>query len=136
MAYLLNDWLVAFDAGEFSSSNISVQVRAGWVDWFCSDSLLHKKTATLSSKLRELAKSSKFDSNKVEVYFWNKCPVYGSLFDTIRLVEHESGHALYIITPSCGHIVGRGLSEVWGRENGFAKPLVSGDWRTVRRFFR
>jgi len=30
----LKDWIQAFNSGSFESSDVKVQIKAGWYDWF------------------------------------------------------------------------------------------------------
>ena len=87
----------------------------GFFDWFCKDSSLKNKAKVLFGKVKALARSGKFDPTKTYVFFKNNCPLVGN-------------H----VTPKSGH---SGKAEVWGEENDFEYPIVSGTWREVRMWF-
>jgi hypothetical protein len=124
-----------FLCGDFDMNTRSTQIEAGWYDWFCRDTSLGAKTQKLGSKVLQLMKSSKIDVKKNYVFFKNNCPMLGSLYDDFRICDMETGNVIYTIIPSSGHTSNKGKAEVWGHENGFKGPLVSGTWRDVKAFF-
>ena len=124
-----------FLRGEFDANDTGTQIDAGWYDWFCRDTSLAAKTQKLGKKVLQLMKSSKIDTEKNYVFFKNNCPMNGSLYDDFRICDPETGDVIYTITPSCGHNSNKGTAEVWGRENSFFEPLVSGSWKDVKTFF-
>lgn len=132
--YTMNEWLKNYKAGKFSDKNVTTQCDAGWVDWFCRNTSLAQKTKSLAPKIRKLSKSPKINPDCVSVLFKNNCPLYGNLYDDIRLID-DLGNVLYTIIPACGHTKTQGRSEVWGTENNFNAPLVSGTWLDVLEWF-
>lgn len=120
---------------EFITNDTGTQIDAGWYDWFCRDTSLAAKTQKLGKKVLQLMKSSKIDIEKNYVFFKNNCPMNGSLYDDFRICDMETGNVIYTITPSCGHNSNKGTAEVWGPENSFFEPLVSGSWKDVKTFF-
>ena len=105
----------------------------GFWDWFCSDKALAGKSRKLCGNARAITKlTKKFDPKKVYVWFKNNCPCSGSLYDDLRIADLETHDVLYTIVPHDGRT---GLSEVWGSENDFSKPLVEGTWEDVKQFF-
>lgn len=129
------DFATRFLRGDFDLNNRSVQIEAGWYDWFCRDTSLAAKTKNLGKKVLRLMKSSKIDIEKNYVFFKNNCPMIGSLYDDIRICDMETGDVLYTIIPSSGFSATKGRAEVWGRENCFNQPLVTGTWKDVKTFF-
>lgn len=124
-----------FLRGEFDTNDTGTQIDAGWYDWFCRDTSLAAKTQKLGKKVLQLMKSSKINTENNYVFFKNNCPMNGSLYDDFRICDMETGNVIYTITPSCGHNSNKGTAEVWGRENSFFEPLVSGSWKDVKTFF-
>ena len=105
----------------------------GFWDWFCSDKALAGKSRKLCGNVCVITKlTKKFDPKKVYVWFKNNCPCSGSLYDDLRISDLETHDVLYTIVPHDGRT---GLSEVWGSENDFSKPLVEGTWEDVKQFF-
>lgn len=126
---------VRFLRGDFDLNDRKTQIEAGWYDWFCRDTSLAAKTQNLGKKVLRVMKSSKIDVEKNYVFFKNNCPMYGSLYDDFRICDMETGDVIYTIVPSNGHKSNKGTAEVWGRENDFDEPLVSGSWKDVKAFF-
>jgi hypothetical protein len=102
----------------------------GFYDWFCKDSSLPNKARTLFAKMKSLVRSGKFDPAKCYVFF-NNYPCCGKLYDDFRICDLETGDILYTVSPS--NRVGK--ADVWGVDNDFEAPLVSGTWREVRMWF-
>lgn len=124
-----------FLAGAFDAPDRDTQCDAGWYDWFCRDSSLVNKTKKLYKKLIRISKSKKFNLDKTYVFFKNNCPMYGSLYDDFRICDIRTGNVIFTITPSNGHSSGKGIAEVWGKENDFQEPLVEGKWKDVVNWF-
>ena len=52
----VREWQQSYQRGAFQSSDLFVQIRAGWYDWFCSDAALLgrlKKMAPLVMGIRD-----------------------------------------------------------------------------------
>jgi len=131
----LSEWIEKYKSGYFNNPSIDVQIDAGWLDWFCKDSSLRRKTLALGRKVLSLSKSPKINKDTTYVLFKNNWPVSGKLYDDIRFVDAEIEEVIYTVIPHCGHTNRKGISEVWGRENEFKEPLVSGTWKDVKKFF-
>jgi hypothetical protein len=127
-----NEWAGKFLNGEFNAKDVRTQCNAGWWDWFCKDESLARKTQVLGKKVTKLLASDKIDGSKVRVWFKNNCPCNGPLFDDIRFADLETGDCVFTVVPKDGHT---GKAEIWGPENNFDGPLVSGTWKDVKTFF-
>ena len=103
----------------------------GFFDWFCKDSSLKNKAKKLFARLKGIVRSGKFDPAKCYVFFKNNCPCFGKLYDDFRICDLETGDVLYTVSPSNR----KGKADVWGVDNDFEAPLVSGTWREVRAWF-
>lgn len=123
-------FVARFEAGDFNSNDVHTQIEAGWYDWFCRDTSLCNKTKVLARKVKQLMKSPKVDVEKHYVFFKNNCPMLGGLYDDFRFCDLETRNVLYTVVPSSP----RG-AEVWGTENDFKEPLVTGTWKDVKNFF-
>ena len=124
-----------FLVGDFANPDRKTQIDAGWYDWFCRDTSLAAKTQKLGKKAIQLMQSEKIDIHKNYVWFKNNCPMSGNLYDDLRIADIETGDVIYTIIPANGHTFVKGKAEVWGRENNFVQPLVSGTWKDVKTFF-
>lgn len=135
MSITLETWVENFDKGMYSAKDVNTQCDAGWYDWFCRETSLANKTKELAPKVKMVAKSSKINVKTSYVFFKNNCPCEGSLYDDFRICDMESGDVIYTIVPASGYKSDKGISQVWGRENEFAEPLVEGSWKDVKAFF-
>lgn len=106
-----------------------------WYDWFCKDSSLERKGKDLLKKLKMIASSEKFDSDKCYVFFKNNCPCVGSLYDDFRICDKETGEVLYCVVPRSGHKCDNGMAKVYGVDNDFKEPIVKGTWRDIKTWF-
>lgn len=128
----IDTFALRFLRGEFEDNSVNTQIEAGWYDWFCRDTSLANKTRNLGNKVIQLMKSEKIDTEKNYAFFKNNCPMNGPLYDDFRICDMETGDVIFTIVPRCSH---SGQAEVWGRENDFNGPLVTGTWRNVKAFF-
>jgi hypothetical protein len=131
----IRQFIEELNAGHFEDNAVNIQIYAGWYGWFCRDTSLVGKTRALGRKLKQLAGSAKINADTMYVFFKNNCPMNGNLYDEFRICDMETGNVIYTVTPSCGHTSNKGKAEVWGRENCFKEPLVSGTWKDVKTFF-
>jgi hypothetical protein len=133
----LRQWAKNFKQGIYNSPDIDTQIKAGWYDWFCKETSLHRKTQSLGKKVLQICKSSKIDIDKHYVFFKNNCPMSGSLYDDFRICDLETGNVVYTIVPRSGFNCDQDgkKSKIYGKENGFDTALVTGSWKDVRAFF-
>ena len=131
----LRQWIENFKNFQYHVDGVDVAISCGWYDWFCKDSALLSKTKKLGPKVIQIAESKKIDKDETYVFFKNNCPCNGRLYDDFRICSIEDGEVIYTVTPRVGYSNMNGEAEVWGRENGFEKALVSGTWKDVRKFF-
>lgn len=132
----IREWVKNYNAGKYKNKDFHTQIEAGWYDWFCKDAALCNKTKRLAGKLKKLIGSPKIDVDKNYVFFKNNCPMMGKLYDDFRICDMVTGDVIYTITPASGHDAEFGKSAVWGKENDFKEPLVTGSWENVEEFFK
>ena len=131
----IETFAASFLRGDFDLNDRETQIKAGWYDWFCRENYLAAKTQKLGKKVLQLMKSPKINTQKNYVWFKNNCPMDGSLYDDFRIADIETDDVIYTIIPSSGHNAERGEASVWGRENNFQGPIVSGSWKDIKTFF-
>lgn len=131
----LKSWLAFYESGAFDAADIDTQCRAGWYDWFCRSESLAAKTHKLAPKVKRIARSSKVNIETMYVFFKNNCPVSGSLYDDFRICDMETGDVIWTIIPKCGHKIANGRAELWGRENDFAEPILTGTMQDIYAYF-
>jgi hypothetical protein len=131
----LKTWLAFLESGAFDAPDVSTQISAGWYDWFCRDSSLAAKTRKLAPKVKRITRSAKVNTETMYVFFKNNCPVSGSLYDDFRLCDLATGDVIWTIIPSSGHKVDEGCAELWGRENNFEGPILTGTMQEIYTYF-
>jgi len=90
-------FLQRYEAGEFSSRRVDVQIAAGWFDWFCKDESLTRRLVPLASFLKQIAFSKKVDLSNHYVFFKNNCPMVGGTYDSFSICDLKTGDVQYFI---------------------------------------
>lgn len=129
----LRQWCVDFKQGVYNSADRKTQIDAGWFDWFCTDKSLSRRLQGMAPKVMRISKSEKINTQGTYVIFKNTQKSTGELYDDFRICEFGSDGVMY--TVSCENVDGKRVNEVWGQENNFDEPLVSGGMKDVYKFF-
>ena len=128
----IKQWIENYESGKYNSKDKRIQCEAGWYDWFCKDESLYGRLKKLAPKVKQLAKSSDIDVDNWYVWFKNNCPCWGPLYDDFRFADRETGDVVFTIAFRSNDTSN---VEVWGKQNDFVKPLVSGTWKDVKKYF-
>ena len=137
MEMTLKTFCARFENGDFRAPNKSVQIEAGWYDWFCRDSALYRKTEKLGKKVVSIKDSKRFDAEKSYVFFKNNCPFVGPLYDQFSICDLETGDVLFCCqhlekgSHGCDHA----HWEIYDRNAGFNIPVINGTWKDVKNYF-
>jgi hypothetical protein len=141
----LREWIKAWDAGEFLAPDWKTQCKAGWYDWFCSDTSLAGRLRRMAPKVKQIARSSKINQDEMYVFFKNNCPMWTSkLYDDFCICDIDpKSEKMYTIVPSYPKFVKNSgkrfdavcetVSEVFSVEE--MKTVVSGTWKDVLDYF-
>lgn len=136
-------FLKRFDAGEYNGPDVHTQIRAGWVDWFCEDESLHKKTKTLVKKLKGVVDSPLINQDTMYVWFRNRCAGVEHFYDDIRIADLETDDPLYTIIPKSGFKEDEGKALVFKINNDVpigeprkVETVVEGRWKDVVTYFK
>ena len=97
----LSAWIDAFLNGEYDSTDVGTQIKAGWFDWFCKDGSLANKTKRMGSIVKDVKAGGKVNLNNWYVWFKNNCPLNGPLYDDFRFADLETGDVQFTIQLDC-----------------------------------
>lgn len=89
----LREWQQNFLSGKYESCSRSVQIEAGWFDWFCRDSSLVNKTKKFGKILLKIQDDFILDNFRIS--FKNVCPVFFPLYDRIMFIDLNKERNLY-----------------------------------------
>lgn len=137
MEMSIKTFVERFKRGDFNYSSTRIQCEAGWYDWFCNDSALAGKTKKLGAKVCKIANSKRFNKETSYVFFKNNCPFVGALYDQFSICDIESGNVLYCCQhlEKGSHGCDKAHWELYDADVSFEKPVVSGTWREVEKYF-
>ena len=132
--YTIREFQRRFAAGEFASKDISVQIEAGWYDWFCSEGALAGKTKRMGLIIKHIHDGGKVDLDNALLAFKNNCPVVGNLYDSFQIVDKDTRETLYWVGCDCWRDGGRYV--VLSKSDNFGKPVfVTDSSRELERWF-
>ena len=137
MEMSIKTFVERFKRGDFNYSSKTTQCAAGWYDWFCKDSALAGKTKKLGAKVCKIENSKRFNKETSYVFFKNNCPFFGALYDQFSICDIESGDVLYCCQhlEKGSHGCDKAHWELYDADISFKKPVVSGTWREVEKYF-
>ena len=89
----LREWQQNFLSGKYESCSRSVQIEAGWYDWFCKDETLVNKTKTLAKILLKI--QDDFILDNFYINFKNCWPMSGPLYNRICFHDLNENREVY-----------------------------------------
>ncbi len=99
----VRQWQTMYRMGTFSDKNRSVQIEAGWYDWFC-------QVESLAGRLKQIAPvvmgiTDPFILDNFYVWFKNNCPLNGPLYDDARFepLSGERGGNYFLVIKDSPH---------------------------------
>jgi hypothetical protein len=109
----LSEWVGKWESNEFNRS-VDSMIDAGWWDWFCKDSSLYNRTKKLVPLIKVLSGSPLINQEKVYISFKNNCPLIGTTYDSIAVIDKKTDDVLYWMTAKSGH---SGQAELFAKPN-------------------
>lgn len=94
----LRTWQKRYRDGDFSSTDVEIQIEAGWYDWFCDDKTLKRKTDIFAKSILMLTDSKRINLDSMHVWFNGNCPFDFPIYDDFRISDKETGKVLYAIS--------------------------------------
>jgi len=103
----IREWQKQYKDGAFNSKERSVQVSAGWYDWFCRDDALLGRLKKLAPVIMGITEPYILDN----YYLWlkNNCPLNGTLYDDVRFepLTGERDGKYFLVSLDSPHENGR-----------------------------
>ena len=102
MKITLKQFIENWDNGVYSN-NIQSMISAGWFDWFCEDKSLYNRLKKIIGMIKAVNNSPAINSDEVQIFFKNNCPITGSLYDSFWITDIETGNVKYWVTGRIGY---------------------------------
>ena len=99
----VRQWQTMYRMGAFSNKNTSVQIEAGWYDWFCQDESLAGRLMQIAPAVMGI--TDPFILDNFYVWFKNNCPLNGPLYDDVRFepLSGERGGNYFLVIKDSPH---------------------------------
>lgn len=78
----VREWIKKYNNGDFNSTDIDIQIDAGWYDWFCKDKALLGRLNKMANIIKNI--KNDFILDNYYVWFKNNCPCFAPLYDVFR----------------------------------------------------
>ena len=129
----VRQWQTMYRMGSFNGKDRSVQIEAGWYDWFCRDE-------SLAGRLKQLAPvvlgiTDPFILDNYYVWFKNNCPLNGPLYDDVRFepLSGERGGNYFLVIKDSPHEKAKWV--LYTERYGFQEPeFQCGNIREMVRY--
>ena len=129
----VRQWQTMYRMGAFNDKDRSVQIEAGWYDWFCRDE-------SRAGRLKQIAPvvlgiTDPFILDNFYVWFKNNCPLNGPLYDDVRFepLSGERSGKYFMVTKDSPHEKAKWV--LYTERYGFQEPeFQCGNVRDMIRY--
>ena len=121
----VRQWQDLFRKGAFQDRSRETQIRAGWYDWFCSDTALAGRLQRIGRVVMGITEPAILDN--YYVWFKNNCPLDGPLYDDVRFepLEGDRCGRYFVVSQDCPYEKQKWT--LYTERNGFETPEFSCD---------
>jgi len=131
----LDKWLENWDNGVYNSRDVETMIKAGWYDWFCSDTSLYSRLKSMVPKIKFIVELEIIDCEKVYVFFKNNCPLVGNTYDDFRICDLYKEDVIFTVVPKSGHKPYN--AELWGEKDPqFGLIHQCASWRNMKHYLK
>ena len=99
----VRQWQDLFRSGAFQDRSRETQIRAGWYDWFCSDTALAGRLQRIGRVVMGITEPAILDN--YYVWFKNNGPLDGPLYDDVRFEPLAGGRCgrYFVVSQDCSY---------------------------------
>ena len=129
----VRQWQALYRMGAFNDKSRSVQIEAGWYDWFCQDESLAGRLKQIAPVVMGITDS--FIQDNFYVWFKNNCPCSGPLYDDVRFepLSGERDGKYFVVTKDSPHEKAKWV--LYTERYGFQEPeFQCGNVREMVRY--
>ena len=129
----VRQWQALYRMGAFNDKSRSVQIEAGWYDWFCQDESLAGRLKQIAPVVMGITDS--FIQDNFYVWFKNNCPCSGPLYDDVRFepLSGERDGKYFVVTKDSTHEKAKWV--LYTERYGFQEPeFQCGNVREMVRY--
>lgn len=121
----VRQWQDLFRSGAFQDRSRETQIRAGWYDWFCSDTALAGRLQRIGRVVMGITEPAILDN--YYVWFKNNCPLDGPLYDDVRFepLEGDRCGRYFVVSQDCPYEKQKWT--LYTERSGFETPEFSCD---------
>lgn len=114
------------------------EVPMVWIQWDCTERSLERRAILLADKILQIGTSKRIDPDRLGVGFVNT--QHGAdtqaYMDEFVLYDMKNGNVEFRVIPYKKTADGKDRAHVFHTSAGWKKPVFSGSWPDVRKWFK